>query len=155
LDFAARKARALAIDRPVPISQGGVARRCVFFPAKLALWWRIPRATPPRCGRLLESPSRRSCCWVSASGRDLLGASLSHITVQSSFVAATLIGVGNTLKRSPAGAGPGGLSARPGPFRHGEDVVKSRRHRGGTRRSGDRRGGAARFVHSLHLPELL
>ena len=82
---------------PAPVSGEVVLLAAVYFPRPKSLCWRrYRRATPPRCGRHRGSPSRRSCCRATASGRVWLGASLVNVTVQSSLLAATLMGAGNT-----------------------------------------------------------
>jgi len=53
-----------------------------------------------------------------------LGASLVNVTVHSSFVAATLIGAGNTLEALAGAVLVRAFVGSPGPFRRGEDVVK-------------------------------
>src|SRR5258708_32261536 len=125
-DFATRKARAFAIDRPVPYLAGVALLAVAYFSAaKLALVVAIPpgyatAVWPPSGIALASGLLLRRRAWPGI----WLGASLVNITVHSSFVAATLIGAGNTLE---ALAGPALVRAfvgSPGPFRHGEDVVK-------------------------------
>src|SRR5712691_4638743 len=121
LDFAARKARALAFDRPVPYLARVVSLAAAyFFAAKLALLVAIPpgyaTAVWPASGIALAS--------VLLQGNRIwpgiwLGASLINVTVQSSLVAATLIGAGNTLEALAGAALVRAFVGSPGPFRHG------------------------------------
>jgi diguanylate cyclase (GGDEF)-like protein len=53
-----------------------------------------------------------------------LGASLINVTVQSSLVAATVMGAGNTLEALAGAALFRAFVGRPGAFRRGEDVIK-------------------------------
>jgi len=140
LDFAARKARALAIDRPVPYSRrGGVLRRCVFFRGQARLAVAIPPGYATACWPPLESPASvlllGSAIWP-GSGWALFRSSTSRSRSRSWPRRSS---AGKPWKRSRA-ALSARLSARPGlPARRGRGQV--RRHRGGQR---DDRGEPSR-----------
>src|SRR5258707_14038376 len=126
VDFAVRKARALALDSPVPYVARVVLLAAAYFSAaKVALLVAIP----PGYATAVWPPSGIALASVLLLGRRIwpgiwLGASLVNITVHSSFVAATLIGAGNTLEALAGAALVRAFVGSPGPFRHGEDVVK-------------------------------
>src|SRR5882762_8555063 len=100
VDFAARKARALAFDRPVPYLARVVLLAAAYFSAaKLALLVAIP----PGYATAVWPPSGIALASALLLGYRIwpgiwLGASLVNVTVQSSLVAATLMGAGNTLE---------------------------------------------------------
>src|SRR6266571_733605 len=125
-DFAARQARTLAFDRPVPYLARVVLLAAVYFSAaKLALL----AAIPPGYATAVWPPSGIALASLLLLGTRIwpgiwLGASLVNITVQSSLVAATLMGAGNTLEALAGAALVRAFIGLPGPFRHGEDVVK-------------------------------
>jgi diguanylate cyclase (GGDEF)-like protein len=96
-----------------------------FSAAKLALLVAIP----PGYATAVWPPSGIALAFVLLLGGRVwpgiwLGASLVNVTVQSSLVAATLIGAGNTLEALAGAALVRALIGAPGPFRHGEDVIK-------------------------------
>ena len=123
-DFAARKAPAL--DRPVSyLAKVVVLAAAYFLTAKLALLVAIP----PGYATAVWPPSGIAFASVLLLGSRIwpgiwLGASLVNITVQSSFLAATLIGAGNTLEALAGAALFRAYVGRPGVFQRGEDVVK-------------------------------
>jgi diguanylate cyclase (GGDEF)-like protein len=125
-NFAARQARALAFDRPVPYLARVVLLAAVyFFAAKLALLVAIP----PGYATAVWPPSGIALAAVLLQGSRIwpgiwLGASLVNVTVQSSLVAATLMGAGNTLEALAGAALASAFTGLPGAFRNGEDVVK-------------------------------
>jgi diguanylate cyclase (GGDEF)-like protein len=123
-DFAARKAPAL--DRPVSyLAKVVVLAVAYFLTAKLALLVAIP----PGYATAVWPPSGIAFASVLLLGSRIwpgiwLGASLVNIAVQSSFLAATLIGAGNTLEALAGAALFRAYVGRPGVFQRGEDVVK-------------------------------
>ena len=125
-NFAARNARAFSPDRPVPYLARIVLLAAVYFlAAKLALLVAIPpgyaTAVWPASGIALASVLLQgSRIWPGI----WLGASLVNVTVQSSLVAATLIGMGNTLEALAGAALFRAYVGRPGAFQRGEDVVR-------------------------------
>jgi len=134
VDFAARSARTLALDRPVPYLARVVLLAAAYFSAaKLALLVAIPPGYATRCGRLGDRPRLGPAAGQPHLAGIWLGASLVNVAVQSSLVAATLIGAGNTLE-ALAGAALVrafiGL-ARSVPARRGRGQI--RRHRSGER----------------------
>ncbi len=147
-DFAARKARTLAFDRPVPYLARVVLLAAVYFSAaKLALL----AAIPPGYATAVWPPSGIALASLLLLGTRIwpgiwLGASLVNITVQSSLVAATLMGAGNTLEALAGAALVRAFIGLPGPFRSGEDVVKFVVMVA---------AAPLAFVHSLESPELL
>jgi len=148
VDFAARKARALAFDRPVPYLARVVLLAAAYFSAaKLALLVAIP----PGYATAVWPPSGIALASVLLLGYRIwpgiwLGASLVNVTVQSSLVAATLMGAGNTLEALAGAALVRAFIGPPGAFRRGEDVVKFVLIAGAGQRDecGHGRGGAAR-----------
>ncbi len=124
VDFAARKARAFAQPLPYPVKVVLLAAG-YFSTAKLALLVAIP----PGYATALWPPSGIALAAVLLLGWRVwpgiwLGASLVNATVQSSFVAATVIGAGNTLEALAGAALLRAWIGAPGAFRRGEDVVK-------------------------------
>src|SRR5437879_9330521 len=99
VDFAARSARTLALDRPVPYLARVVLLAAAYFSAaKLALLVAIPpgyatAVWPPSGIALASVLLLASRIWPGV----WLGASRVNIAGQSSLVAATRMGVGNTL----------------------------------------------------------
>ena len=96
-----------------------------FLAAKLALLVAIPpgyaTAVWPASGIALASVLLQgSRIWPGI----WLGASLVNVTVQSSLIAATLIGAGNTLEALAGAALFRAYIGQPGAFQRGEDVVK-------------------------------
>ncbi len=157
-DFAARKARAFAIDRPVPyLASVALLAVAYFSAAKLALLVAIP----PGYATAVWPPSGIALASVLLLGKRIwpgiwLGASLVNITVHSSFVAATLIGAGNTLEALAGAALVRAFVGSPGPFRHGEDVVKFVAIAAASATIAATVAAAPlAFVHSLRSPELL
>ena len=126
VDLATRKARTLAFDRPVPYLASVVVLAATYFSAaKLALLVAIP----PGYATAVWPPSGIALASVLLLGNRIwpgiwLGASLVNVTVQSSLVAATLMGAGNTLEALAGAALVRALIGVPGPFRRGEDVIK-------------------------------
>jgi diguanylate cyclase (GGDEF)-like protein len=124
--FATRKAQAFAFDRPVPYLASVVLLAAAYFSAaKLALLVAIP----PGYASAVWPPSGIALASVLLLGNRLwpgiwLGASLVNVTVQSSLVAATLIGAGNTLEALAGAALVRAFIGSPGAFRRGEDVIK-------------------------------
>jgi len=124
--LATRKARTLAFDRPVPYLASVVVLAATYFSAaKLALLVAIP----PGYATAVWPPSGIALASVLLLGSRIwpgiwLGASLVNVTVQSSLVAATLMGAGNTLEALAGAALVRALIGVPGPFRRGEDVIK-------------------------------
>jgi diguanylate cyclase (GGDEF)-like protein len=158
VDFAARGARALAFDRPVPYLAKVVLLAAVYFSAaKLALL----AAIPPGYATAVWPPSGIALASVLLLGSRIwpgiwLGASLVNVTVQSSFVAATLMGAGNTLEALAGAALVRAFIGLPGAFRHGEDVVKFVVIAAASATIAATVAAAPlAFVHSLQLPELL
>jgi diguanylate cyclase (GGDEF)-like protein len=158
LDFAARKARVLAIDRPVPYLARVLLLAVAYFSAaKLALLVAIP----PGYATAVWPPSGIALASVLLLGNRIwpgiwLGASLVNVTVQSSFVAATLIGAGNTLEALAGAVLVRAFVGSPGPFRRGEDVVKFVAIAAASATIAATVAAAPlAFVHSLHSPELL
>jgi len=85
-----------------------------------------------------------------------LGASLANVTVQSSLVAATLMGAGNTLEALAGAALVRAFIGLPGAFRRGEDVVKFVVIAAASATIAATVAAAPlAFVHSLQSPELL
>ena len=125
-DFAVRKARAVAPDRPVSYFARIVLLAAAYFlVAKLALLVAIP----PGYATAVWPPSGIALASVLLLGNRFwpgiwLGASLVNVTVQSSLVAATLIGAGNTLEALAGAALFRATIGVPGAFQRGEDVVK-------------------------------
>src|SRR5260221_13839812 len=126
VDFAVRKARALALDSPVPYVARVVLLAAAYFSAaKVALL----AAIPPGYATAGWPPSGIALASVLLLGYRIwpgiwLGASLVNVTVQSSLVAATLMGAGNTLEALAGAALVRAVIGLPGAFRRGEDVVK-------------------------------
>ena len=124
--LATRKARALASDRPVLYLASVVLLAATYFSAaKLAMLVAIP----PGYATAVWPPSGIALASVLLLGNRVwpgiwLGASLVNVTVQSSLVAATLMGAGNTLEALAGAALVRALIGVPGPFRRGEDVIK-------------------------------
>jgi diguanylate cyclase (GGDEF)-like protein len=156
--FATRKAQAFAFTRTVPyLATVVVLAGAYFLAAKLALLMAIP----PGYATAVWPPSGIALASILLLGNRIwpgiwLGASLINVTVQSSLVAATLIGAGNTLEALVGAALLRAAIRLPGAFRSGEDVVKF---------VGIAAASAAvaatvaavplAFVHSLGSPELL
>src|SRR2546430_9648254 len=136
-EFAARSARVLALNRPVPYLARVVFLAAIYFSAaKLAL----VAAIPPGYATAVWPPSGIALASVLLLGGRIwpgiwLGASLVNVTVQSSLVAATLMGAGNTLEALAGAALGRALIGLPGAFRRGEDVVNSSPSRRPARRS--------------------
>src|SRR5260221_5680604 len=156
--FAARGARALAFDRPVPYLAKVVLLAAVYFSAaKLALL----AAIPPGYATAVWPPSGIALASVLLLGSRIwpgiwLGASLVNVTVQSSLVAATLMGAGNTLEALAGAALVRALIGPPGPFRRGEDVVKFVVIAAASATiAATVAAGPLAFVHSLKSPDLL
>src|SRR6266704_259602 len=157
-DFASRRARTLAFDRPVPYLARVVLLAAVYFSAaKLALL----AAIPPGYATAVWPPSGIAVASLLLLGTRIwpgiwLGASLVNITVQSSLVAATLMGAGNTLEALAGAALVRAFIGLPGPFRHGEDVVKFVAIAAASATIAATVAAAPlAFVHSLESPELL
>src|SRR5258708_3965064 len=158
VDFAVRKARALALDSPVPCVPGVVLLAAGYFSAaKVALLVAIP----PGYATAVWPPSGIALASVLLLGYRIwpgiwLGASLVNITVQSSLVAATLMGAGNTLEALAGAALVRAVIGLPGAFRRGEDVVKFVVIAAASATiAATVAAGPLAFVHSLRLPELL
>jgi diguanylate cyclase (GGDEF)-like protein len=121
-----RKARAFAPDRPVPyLARIVLLAAAYFLTAKLALL----AAIPPGYATAVWPASGIALASVLLQGNRIwpgiwLGASLVNVTVQSSLVAATLIGAGNTLEALAGAALFRAYIGPPGAFQRGEDVVK-------------------------------
>jgi diguanylate cyclase (GGDEF)-like protein len=121
--FAARRA---ALGRPVAYFAKVVLLAAAYFStAKLALLMAIP----PGYATAVWPPSGIALASVLLLGGRVwpgiwLGASLVNVTVQHSFVAATVIGAGNTLEALAGAALARAWIGAPGAFRRGEDVVK-------------------------------
>lgn len=153
-----RKARVFAPDRPVPyLARIVLLAAAYFLAAKLALLAAIPpgyaTAVWPASGIALASVLLQgSRIWPGI----WLGASLVNITVQSSLVAATLIGAGNTLEALAGAALFRAYIGRPGAFQRGEDVVKFVAIAASSATIAATVAAAPlAFVHSLGWPELL
>jgi diguanylate cyclase (GGDEF)-like protein len=121
--FAARKARGL--ERVRYAATVAILAAAYFLTAKLALLVAIP----PGYATAVWPPSGIAFAGVLLFGSRIwpgiwLGASLVNVTVQSSYVAATVIGAGNTLEALAGAALVRAWIGTPGAFRHGEDVVK-------------------------------
>src|SRR2546430_5831014 len=125
-EFAARSARVLALNRPVPYLARVVFLAAIYFSAaKLAL----VAAIPPGYATAVWPPSGIALASVLLLGSRIwpgiwLGASLVNVAVQSSLVAATLMAAGNTLEALAGAALVRAFIGLPGAFRRGEDVVK-------------------------------
>jgi diguanylate cyclase (GGDEF)-like protein len=123
---AIRKARIFASGRPIPYLVGvGLLAAAYFFAAKLALLVAIP----PGYATAVWPPSGIALASVLLLGNRIwpgvwLGAALINVNVQSSAVAATVIGAGNTLEALAGAALCRAFIGLPGAFRRGEDVVK-------------------------------
>src|SRR5437762_5165535 len=157
-DFAARQARTLAFERPVPyLAKVALLAAVYFSAAKLALL----AAIPPGYATAVWPPSGIALASVLLLGSRIwpgiwLGASLVNVTVQSSLVAATLMGAGNTLEALAGAALCRALIGLPGPFRRGEEVVKFVAIAAASATIAATVAAAPLgFVHSLKLPELL
>jgi len=153
---AARRAR--AFDRPVVYLARVVSLAAVYFcAAKLALLVAIP----PGYATAVWPASGIAFASVLLLGDRIwpgiwLGASLVNITVQSSLVAATLMGAGNTLEALAGAALVRALVGPPGPFRRGEDVVKFVVIAAASATiAATVAAGPLAFVHSLKSPDLL
>src|SRR5947208_14375386 len=126
LDFAARKALPLAFERPVPyLAKVALLAAVYFSAAKIALLVAIP----PGYATAVWPPSGIALAGVLLLGSRIwpgiwLGASLVNVAVQSSLVAATLMGAGNTLEALAGAALFRAAIGPPGAFGRGEDVVK-------------------------------
>src|SRR5213592_4265365 len=158
VDFAARSARALALDRPVPYLARVVLLAAAYFSAaKLALLVAIP----PGYATAVWPPSGIALASVLLLGNRIwpgiwLGASLVNGTVQSSLVAATLMAAGNTLEALAGAALVRAFIGLPGAFRRGEDVVKFVAIAAASATiAATVAAGPLAFVHSLSSPELL
>src|SRR6266699_3690383 len=158
VDFAARKARALAFGSPVPYLARVVLLAAVYFSAaKLALLVAIP----PGYATAVWPPSGIALASLLLLGNRIwpgiwLGASLVNVNVQSSLVAATLIGAGNTLEALAGAALVRAFIGSPGMFQRGEDVVKFVAIAAASATIAATVAAAPlAFVHSLQLPELL
>jgi diguanylate cyclase (GGDEF)-like protein len=156
--FAVRKVRAFAPDRPVPyLARIVLLAAAYFLAAKLALLAAIPpgyaTAVWPASGIALASVLLQgSRIWPGI----WLGASLVNVTVQSSLVAATVMGAGNTLEALAGAALFRAYIGRPGVFQRGEDVVKFVAIAASSATIAATVAAAPlAFVHSLHWPELL
>lgn len=157
-DFAARNARAFAFDRPVPYLAKVVLLAAAYFStAKLALLVAIP----PGYATAVWPPSGIALASVLLLGSRIwpgiwLGASLVNVTVQSSLVAATLIGAGNTLEALAGAALVRAWIGPPRAFRRGEDVVKFVAIAASSATIAATVAAAPlAVVHALHSPELL
>ena len=158
MDFATRKARAFAFDRPVPyLARVVLLAAAYFFAAKLALLVAIP----PGYATAVWPPSGIALASVLLLGNRIwpgiwLGASLVNVTVQSSLVAATLMGAGNTLEALAGAALVRAFIGSPGAFRRGEDVIKFVAIAAASATIAATVAAAPlAFVHSLGLRELL
>src|SRR5207249_3366459 len=157
-DFAARQARTLAFDRPVPyLAKVALLAAVYVSAAKLALL----AAIPPGYATAVWPPSGIALASVLLLGSRIwpgiwLGASLVNVTVHSSLVAATLMGAGNTLEALAGAALVRALIVLPGSFRRGEDVVKFVVIAAASATIAASVAAAPlAFVHSLQWPELL
>jgi len=156
-DVVARKARALPANRSVPYLVQVVGLAAVYFAAaKLALLIAIP----PGYATAVWPPSGIALAAVLLRGNRIwpgiwLGASLVNVTVQSSLVAATLIGAGNTLEALTGAVLIRAYIGIPRVFLRGEDVVKFIAI-GALSATVAATVAAAPliFVHSLNSPEL-
>src|SRR5260221_6549183 len=126
VDFALRKPRAFGLASPVLYVARVVLLAAAYFSAaKVALLVAIP----PGYATAGWPPSGIALASVLLLGYRIwpgiwLGASLVNVTVQSSLVAATLMGAGNTLEALAGAALVRAVIGLPGAFRRGEDVVK-------------------------------
>src|SRR5438552_15095935 len=157
-DFAARQARTLAFDRPVPyLARVGLLAAVYFSAAKLSLL----AAIPPGYATAVWPPSGIALASVLLLGSRIwpgiwLGASLVNVAVQSSLVAATLMGAGNALEALAGAALVRAFIGLPGAFRRGEDVVKFVAIAAASATiAATVAAGPLAFVHSLSSPELL
>src|SRR6266705_187615 len=157
-DFASRRARTLAFARPVPYLARVVLLAAVYFSAaKLALL----AAIPPGYASAVWPPSGIALASLLLLGNRIwpgiwLGASLVNVTVQSSLVAATLMGAGNTLEALAGAALVRATVGPPGAFRCGEDVVKFVVIAAASATVAASVAAAPlAWVHSLESPELL
>ena len=157
-EFAARSARVLALNRPVPYLARVVFLAAIYFSAaKLAL----VAAIPPGYATAVWPPSGIALASVLLLGGRIwpgiwLGASLVNVSVQSSLVAATLMGAGNTLEALAGAALFRAAIGPPGAFRRGEDVVKFVVIAVASAAIAATVAAAPlAFVHSLRPPELL
>ena len=153
---AARKAR--VFERPVPYLARVVVLAAVYFSAaKLALL----AAIPPGYATAVWPPSGIALASVLLLGNRIwpgiwLGASLVNVAVQSSLVAATLMGAGNALEALAGAALVRAFIGLPGAFRRGEDVVKFVAIAAASATiAATVAAGPLAFVHSLSSPELL
>ena len=149
---------ARAFDRPIPYLATVVLLAAAYFSAaKLALLVAIP----PGYATAVWPPSGIAFAAVLLLGSRIwpgvwLGAALVNVTVQSSLVAATLIGAGNTLEALAGAALVRAWIGMPGAFRRGEDVVKFVVIAAASATIAASVAAAPlAIVHSLHLPELL
>src|SRR5437867_7763275 len=126
VDFAARSARALALDRPVPYLARVVLLAAAYFSAaKLALLVAIP----PGYATAVWPPSGIALAAVLLLGNRMwpgiwLGATLVNVTVKSSLPAAVLIGTGYTLEALAGAALVRTFIGVHRTFQRGEDVVE-------------------------------
>src|SRR5438034_4082468 len=126
VDFAARQARTLAFDRPVPYLAKVVLLAAVYFSAaKLALL----AAIPPGYATAVWPPSGIALAAVLLLGNRVwpgvwLGATLVNLTVNSSLTAALLMGTGNTLEALAGAALVRRYLGVPRNFERGEDVIE-------------------------------
>src|SRR6266705_3617326 len=126
VDFAARKARALAFDRPVPYLAKVVLLAAAYFSAaKLALLVAIP----PGYATAVWPPSGIALAAVLLLGNRIwpgiwLGATLVIVTVESSLLAAVLIGTGNTLEALAGAALVRTFIGVHRTFQRGENVAR-------------------------------
>src|SRR3989475_13096105 len=126
VDFAARKARTLAFDRPVPYLARVVLLAAVYFSAaNLALL----AALPPGYATAVWPPSGIALAAVLLFGNRVwpgvwLGAALVNLTVKSSLTAALLMGTGNTLEALAGAALMRRYLGVPCNFAPGEDVIE-------------------------------
>ena len=157
-ELAARSARVLALNRPVPYLARVVFLAAIYFSAaKLAL----VAAIPPGYATAVWPPSGIALASVLLLGGRIwpgiwLGASLVNVSVQSSLVAATLMGAGNTLEALAGAALFRAAIGPPGAFRRGEDVVKFVVIAVASAAIAATVAAAPlAFVHSLRPPELL
>jgi diguanylate cyclase (GGDEF)-like protein len=150
--------RAFATDRPVLyLAQVAFIAATYFFTAKLALLVAIP----PGYATAVWPPSGIALAAVLLAGSRIwpgiwLGALLVNVTVQSSLVAATLIGAGNTLEALAGAALARAWIGSPGEFRRGEDVIKFVAIAAlSATIAASVAAGPLALVHSLRSPELL
>jgi len=153
-----RRVRAFAPDRPVAyLARIALLAATYFLAAKLALLVAIP----PGYATAVWPPSGIALASLLLLGYRIwpgvwLGASLVNVTVQSSLVAATFIGAGNTLEALAGAALMRATIGLPGAFRHGEDVVKFVAIAVSSATIAATVAAAPlAFVHSLQWPELL